>query len=504
MDIPSKNLKHNNQSLYLNKVLQKNLGIEATDSNFPNFKENITNFHSNLQNILSNEERRQKAMKYVIDMRNRKIQVSPALDKNNHTRNVDLNDDYNNNNAFSKTINDGFYDAKKRNKNGMENLYQEYTNTNYKNNIYKNKYYGRDLQKDYSGNKYNNANKPYRGYNIYTHYMQPVSPDKLIKVNKNLFEQKYNAGNDNNRNIGRDPNIGRSESKNNNYNDIKNNYINNNIYKKLRTYRDPVNYPQMNKQYYYSRNKSDNLYNKNFNNYNDFDNYDDRDENEDYNNYNNEYEDDLNEENNDLEDNLLNDYNNSGMRKMIIDNDNDNENILYKSPKYEIYNDEYDNENNEKIIIKNNKYSNSKVYNKYRNKNNNLNNVVAKNNKIGKNNNLIKSISEFNNLKIEKNKFTIRARASNIYRHSKIDNYNELMKKAKENFAKNAKVISTNKLNIKGKEDNKKLMNKQLEEINNLKNEINLLKENNNKKKNELINKESKEKNKLNEEINKL
>ena len=106
MDIPSKNLKHNNQSLYLNKVLQKNLGIEATDSNFPNFKENITNFHSNLQNILSNEERRQKAMKYVIDMRNRKIQVSPALDKNNHTRNVDLNDDYNNNNAFSKTIND--------------------------------------------------------------------------------------------------------------------------------------------------------------------------------------------------------------------------------------------------------------------------------------------------------------------------------------------------------------------------------------------------------------
>jgi len=360
MDIATKPEKYNNQSVYLNKVLQKNLGIEKTDSNFPNFNENITNFHSNIQNILSNEERRQKAMKYVINMRYRKMQVSPFLERNNHARNIDLNEDYNNNNAFSKTINDGFYDVKHRNKNAMENLYQEHnpTNTNYKKSIYKNTYYGRDFQKDYSGNKYNNANKPYRGYNIYTNYLQPITPDKVIKVNKNLYEQKYN---DNYRNIGKEPNTGRSNSKSNNYNDVKNNY--NNINNNLNTYRNTVNYPQVNKQYYYTRknitDKSDNLYNRNYNNYNDANNYDDRDGNEDYNNYNNEYEDDLNGENNDLEDNLLNDNNNSGMRKIIIDNDN--ENILYKSPKYEIYNDEYDNENNEKIIIKNNKYNNSKV-----------------------------------------------------------------------------------------------------------------------------------------------
>ena len=48
--------QNNNQSLYLNKVLQQNLGSQKADSNYPPFRENISNFHSNIQNILSNDE----------------------------------------------------------------------------------------------------------------------------------------------------------------------------------------------------------------------------------------------------------------------------------------------------------------------------------------------------------------------------------------------------------------------------------------------------------------
>ena len=60
------------ESVYLNKILKKNLGPKKTSSDFPNFKENIPNFHSSIQNILSNEENREKAMKYVINMRSKR------------------------------------------------------------------------------------------------------------------------------------------------------------------------------------------------------------------------------------------------------------------------------------------------------------------------------------------------------------------------------------------------------------------------------------------------
>ena len=101
----------NNQSVYLHKILLKNLGEQTPETNFPNFKENIENFQSSIQNIFSNEENRQKAMKYVINMRNKRGNLSPydmneglRSDKNN---NININ----NINIFSKTINDGFYDT---------------------------------------------------------------------------------------------------------------------------------------------------------------------------------------------------------------------------------------------------------------------------------------------------------------------------------------------------------------------------------------------------------
>ena len=49
----------NNQSVYLHKILLKNLGNQSPEKNFPNYKENIENFQSSIQNIFSNEEIKQ-------------------------------------------------------------------------------------------------------------------------------------------------------------------------------------------------------------------------------------------------------------------------------------------------------------------------------------------------------------------------------------------------------------------------------------------------------------
>ena len=84
----------NNQSVYLNKILLKNLGEQSPDANFPNFQENIENFQSSIQNIFSNEENRQRAMKYVINMRSRRGNLSPyeyneeRNNKNNNNINI--------------------------------------------------------------------------------------------------------------------------------------------------------------------------------------------------------------------------------------------------------------------------------------------------------------------------------------------------------------------------------------------------------------------------------
>ena len=63
-----------NKSIYVNKVLKKSLGKKRPESEF---NENIPNFHSNIRNILSNEENREKAIKYIVNMRKRKRTLSP-------------------------------------------------------------------------------------------------------------------------------------------------------------------------------------------------------------------------------------------------------------------------------------------------------------------------------------------------------------------------------------------------------------------------------------------
>ena len=91
------------QNIYLNKILQKNFGEQKLPMEPANFQKNYPNFQSNIQRILANEESRQKAKNFVIQMRY-KQQNSPYV-RSEYNRNQNY--------LFSKTRND-FYDNKQR------------------------------------------------------------------------------------------------------------------------------------------------------------------------------------------------------------------------------------------------------------------------------------------------------------------------------------------------------------------------------------------------------
>ena len=58
--------KDKNKNIYVNKILKESLGKTQPENER---NENLPNFHSNIRNILSNEEKREKAIKYIVDMR---------------------------------------------------------------------------------------------------------------------------------------------------------------------------------------------------------------------------------------------------------------------------------------------------------------------------------------------------------------------------------------------------------------------------------------------------
>ena len=69
MDIPPSAKEKN---IYLNKILQKNLGSQRITIDQANLRENMHNFQSSIQSILANEESRQRAKNYVLNMRSKK------------------------------------------------------------------------------------------------------------------------------------------------------------------------------------------------------------------------------------------------------------------------------------------------------------------------------------------------------------------------------------------------------------------------------------------------
>ena len=87
------------KSLYLNRIIQKNMGNTKYSAN-----DNIPTFKSSIQNIFSNEEKRLKAKNYVVGLRNRNNAQSPfQIDENYFSQNSNKNE------IFSGTNYNRFY-----------------------------------------------------------------------------------------------------------------------------------------------------------------------------------------------------------------------------------------------------------------------------------------------------------------------------------------------------------------------------------------------------------
>ena len=430
--------KNKNKNIYVNKILKESLGKTHPENEI---NENFPNFHSNIRNILSNEENREKAIKYIVDMRKKQRKLSPSFPKSNYLEIYNKNDNFNNklNSLYYKTSNEGFYSTKsRRKKNKLDQLiFQDNNSIDYSfnnctiidNNNYNNKRYKKNNKLKNIKNNYQviTPSTPYIGSYLSPNKVDLIMPEKIIRVNKN------------NKNIVKIPYL--SEARN-----IyeKNGMTRANTYRVLPNYsykkiinssnninvkRNTVNYPQNqrshNKKILFEDNY-DNIYkinnnpidNPHLNNY--YDSYNEEDENEEYNynymnnNQNIEYVDGS-KDNNDSDDNTSND-NNSQLKEVVVDNINE----IYQTPEYEEY---YSN-----IKIKN---ENNSIHNQHKNLINKRNKLVfnKKNKKIGKYNSFYTRKNNlslnFSNLQVEKNRITIKMNRNNTSNNiSKISSIN--------------------------------------------------------------------------------
>ena len=192
-----------NKNIYVNKVLKKSLGKKRPESEF---SENIPNFHSNIRSILSNEENREKAIKYIVNMRKRIRTLSPIDNSSKYLKKNQTKTDLHRNEMnifFSQTANDRFYTTKNRKKKiKFKNLnLQDINNTiNYDFNNYNCNDDNKNYKKEYyiikvknnstKGSKRNlNINREYETTNVSPRKLHLIIPERVIKVNK---INKYN------------------------------------------------------------------------------------------------------------------------------------------------------------------------------------------------------------------------------------------------------------------------------------------------------------------------
>ena len=399
--ISSKN--DNNQSVYLHKILLKNLGNQSPEKNFPNYKENIENFQSSIQNIFSNEEKRQRAMKYVINMRSKRGNLSP-FDINDGIRTSKNNNiNINNINIFSKTVNDGFYDSNyKNNPENNETLRKNYLSSN--------KYKSRDRKVN---PKY--KDKPYTGFNIYSNKIEQFIPENSLRFDKkNKLYDEYQSNNKNKNNIYINNITTRGKTPNNNNDAI--NYTGNSNDINRRTFYRKKKFVKNENLYLDSKGKNKYRYIEDDNDNNDSEinnniNYN--------NNYNNNMQSDSDENKYEQTfDNNANNNNNNKLKEIVIENISD----LYQGQKYR---------------------ENNTMDNYYTNNNNNRNYTYNKNKKRK---------NAFDNLEIEVTRLILFAEKE---RNDFIDE-NVLEQKMIELFTENNEITFNEELFIQGnnKKDN--------------------------------------------------
>ena len=267
-----KNDPSQSQNIYLNKILQQNLGNDKLSQEPTNLQKNYQKFQTSIQNIFSNEESRQKAKNYVLKIRNKKGSPLSTLSRNEENKKNDL----------SKT-----------NRESSKDLY----NSKEKNNF----------EEKLDNNKSRNIN--YRDKMIYskTNNINEQNPtDRYIKINKvtKYYEEiPYNSGKGN---IYVRSNL--EKSRNNNRGILKNAKTSN-----------PIN---TNNRQNSIRNESVNYYNNYYNSKNDI--YSNENININQEGYINDIYDNQFDTNSFTEHNV----NNSGLREIVIDNINE----IYQSP----------------------------------------------------------------------------------------------------------------------------------------------------------------------------
>ncbi len=436
-----------NKSIYVNKVLKKSLGRQHPDSEI---SENMPNFQSNIRSILSNEENRERAIKYIVDMRRRIRTLSPSFSQSNYLLQYNNKYDlYNNrmNGYLSRTSNDGFYTTQvRKKKNRLDNLSQQEindysynynVNENYKrykknNNIYRLK----NLKNNY------NVITPCLAGNLSPKKGDSTMPENVIRVNK---ISKYvikipNLSKD--RNLYEKTLMPRSNTSRLLQSGSYKSLINSN---NIKVQRNTVNLPLNNRTF--SRKE---LFEENYDN-----RYNDRNNRYGISHLNNNYYDSYNEEDEDDEHiyvnqhqdiQYLDDYefadnstleNNSLLKEVIIDNVNE----INQTPEYEEYysNIKIQNEpenNNNKIYFRNlekrkekKKERGQMIFNKKNKKMGKYNSFYRKKDNLG---------LSFNNLTVEKNRITIKMK-SNTRTNSNSNNT-----KMSSNEIQNDRILSDN------------------------------------------------------------
>ena len=245
-EIPSTKIKH----VYLNKILKKNLGPRSKlDEEI--FQKNISNFQSSIQNILANEEIRQRAQNYVIQLRNKQGPLSPGNYPNDYQR-------IKNNNNLSRTNYDRFYDAKHKNIPYALPKYSKFQNNND---------IGREIKREV-------INKKIVEHPDYSNYInnEQVTPERMIRVNKvaKYYDELPSFSQSEGNNIYLKNNLGnRTQTRGAfNYNNMNNIYEYSNKQKFVRNAN--TSYPLSCNRQRYTNNNNQNYYNNIYNDDNDY------------------------------------------------------------------------------------------------------------------------------------------------------------------------------------------------------------------------------------------
>ena len=519
MDIPQNSKSKN---LYLNKILQKNMDPQKANIAQTNIRENIPNFQSSVQSILGNEESRLKAKNFVLNMRSKRNNLSPYSIQNEYTKDRS---------TFSNTYYDKFYNPIQKSTYELpqDNVYRN--SNSRKEIIFKPNDIQYSLNYDY-GSSVNNVIKVNKTNKYYDDNSNTNLNQKQNSSRGPLYFYKNNLKNE--------PSMNRNSSRgvfnvNNNNVSNANNFSNNNSNSNSTTIlrNANTNYPlNLNRHVHfqksqYSDNNFDNLniknnstYYLNNNNYNDSNlNNLYIDENEFKENLNNieiNFENHL--DSNSIIEKIENNNSSTGLKEIIIDNINE----LYHNPDinthqfdlneddanrytnrktYEL-NSNNNNNNNNNISLykpKNESSNNANIYKKYIS--DNINYKIGNNNSIKnkpiqkyytkvninpinrKNDKYIKYNldNRYSNLKIEKNRIKI------IAENKKGIDYNrDILQKIKNRFIQNIKAVKLNEINIKGENNNKAIKpnyesdnNININELNQIKNELEISKNKN-------------------------